>query len=99
MAFAIEHKTKIPYVIGTNQHGELGLSKEELGGDALSLALDTDSRKTFIVQEALKEKPVEMAALGKSGFVLAIGTVINPGGKPEESVEEAESQNHHQEDL
>jgi hypothetical protein len=29
MAFALEYKTGLPYVIGTNQHGELGLSKEE----------------------------------------------------------------------
>ena len=32
MAFAIEQKSLIPYVIGTNQNGELGLSKED-GGD------------------------------------------------------------------
>ena len=31
MAFAIEQKSQIPYVIGTNQNGELGLSKEDEG--------------------------------------------------------------------
>lgn len=74
MALAIEHKTRIPFVIGTNQMGELGLSKDDEGGQAMMI--DKDSRKTFITQEALKEKPVEMAAIGKSGFVLAIGNVV-----------------------
>ena len=73
MALAIEHKTKLPFVIGTNQAGELGLSKE----DGEGAHLDRDQRKTFIVQEALKEKPLEMAAIGKSGFVLAIGKLVN----------------------
>lgn len=74
MAFAIEHKTKMAFVIGTNQGGELGLSKEDEGQ-----LIDTEQRKVFTVQDALKEKPVEMAALGKAGYVLAIGAVINPG--------------------
>lgn len=73
MALAIEHKTKAPFVIGTNQYGELGLSKEED-----NLILDKDSRKTFTLQESLKDRPVEMAALGKSGFVVAIGNAVHP---------------------
>lgn len=74
MAFAIEYKTKIPFVIGTNQSGELGLSKEDSLEDTF---IDKESRKTFLIQEALKEKPVEMVAVGKSGFVLAIGKVVD----------------------
>lgn len=75
MAFAIEYKTKIPFVIGTNQSGELGLSKEDsMEGDTF---IDKESRKTFLIQEALKEKPVEMVAVGKSGFILAIGKVVD----------------------
>ncbi len=71
LALALEHQSHIPYVIGTNQNGELGLSKEEEGP-----LVDKGSRKTFVMQEALKEKPVEMVAIGKSGFVLAIGKVV-----------------------
>ncbi len=52
MAFAIEHKTNIPHVIGTNQSGELGLSKEDIGDNQM-ITVDTEPRKVFIVQEAL----------------------------------------------
>jgi len=42
MALAIEHKTKLPFVIGTNQSGELGLSKD-------GNSVDRESRKSFIL--------------------------------------------------
>jgi alpha-tubulin suppressor-like RCC1 family protein len=45
LAFAIEHKTKTAYVIGTNQLGELGLSKEDEDSNA---NIDRESRKTFV---------------------------------------------------
>jgi hypothetical protein len=45
-----------------------------------------EARKTFIVQEALKEKPVEMVAVGKAGFVLAIGCVIQSSQEEEEVI-------------
>ena len=72
MAFALEHKTQLPYVIGTNQQGELGLSKDD---DAPGV-IDREPRKTFSIQEALRDKPVELVAIGKAGFVLAIGKVV-----------------------
>ncbi len=72
MAIAIENKTQIPFIIGTNQHGELGLSKEE--GE--NTVIDKEPRKIFIAQESLKEKPLQLASIGKSGFVLAIGDII-----------------------
>lgn len=80
MAFAIEHKTQVPYVIGTNQNGELGLSKEDEGD--VPGVIDRDSRKTFTVQEALKDKPVDLVAIGKSGFVLAIGKIVDSDEEP-----------------
>ena len=61
-------------MIGTNQQGELGLSKEDEGMG------DREPRKTFCVQEALREKPVEMVAIGKAGYVLAIGKVVEQEG-------------------
>ena len=45
LAFAIEHKTQVPFVIGTNQNGELGLSKDDEGD--VPGVIDKDSRKTF----------------------------------------------------
>ena len=62
------------YVIGTNQLGELGLSKEDEENQCA--IIDKDSRKTFVEQDALKEKPVELIGVGKSGYVLAIGRVV-----------------------
>jgi hypothetical protein len=57
------------------------LSKEDLENGP---TIDKDSRKTFIIQEALKDKPVELVAVGKSGYVLAIGKLI----KNEEDIEQ-----------
>lgn len=74
LAIAIEHKNKMAYVIGTNQLGELGLSKEDEENQCA--IIDKDSRKTFVEQDALKEKPVELIGVGKSGYVLAIGRVV-----------------------
>ena len=71
---ALEHKTNTAYVIGTNQLGELGLSKED--EENQTAIIDKDSRKTFVEQEALKEKPVDMVGVGKSGYVLAIGRIV-----------------------
>jgi hypothetical protein len=51
----------------------LGLSKEEEDNGA---PIDRDSRKTFVEQEALKGKPVDLVGIGKSGYVLAIGRVV-----------------------
>jgi hypothetical protein len=47
MAFAIEHKTQIPYVIGTNSFGELGLSKDDEG--EIPGVIDKEPRKTFSI--------------------------------------------------
>lgn len=74
LAMALEHKTKTAYVIGTNQLGELGLSKED--EENQTAVIDKDSRKTFVEQEALKEKPVELIGVGKAGYVLAIGRIV-----------------------
>ena len=57
------------------------MSKEDLENGP---TIDKDSRKTFIIQEALKDKPVELVAVGKSGYVLAIGKLI----KNEEDIEQ-----------
>ena len=88
MACALEYKTRAAYVIGTNQLGELGLSKEVSTNsqeDLECLVIDKESRKTFIEQEALKGKPVEMIGIGKSGaFSLAIGKVVNLNLQEEE---------------
>jgi alpha-tubulin suppressor-like RCC1 family protein len=87
LAFAIEHKTHRPFIIGTNQAGELGLSKD----DNDSKLIDCEARKTFIVQEALKERSVQLVGVGKSGFVLAIGKVIEEEeGQGDEDVSERE---------
>ncbi len=74
LAMALEHKTKTAYVIGTNQLGELGLSKED--EENQTAVIDKESRKTFVEQEALKEKPVELIGVGKAGYVLAIGRIV-----------------------
>lgn len=60
MAVAIEHKTRKPFVIGTNQKYELGLG-------------DADIRKSFTPLDELIDKQIENVGLGKSGFVVAIG--------------------------
>jgi hypothetical protein len=59
------------------------LSKEDL---EIGPTIDKDSRKTFIIQEALKDKPVELVAVGKSGFVLAIGKLIKNEDEDEQEI-------------
>lgn len=48
------------------------MSKEE----AENTVIDKDPRKIFIVQEGIKDKPLQLSSIGKSGFVLAVGEVI-----------------------
>ena len=53
-------------MIGVNAKGELGLG-------------DVEQRKTFCILSELTEKKIKVAAVGKSGFVIALaGQVIDP---------------------
>lgn len=55
-----------PCVIGINAKGELGLG-------------DYDQRKTFCVQQEIRDKRIRQCAIGKSGFVIALSEqVIDP---------------------
>ena len=59
MALVIEKSTGQPCVIGINAKGELGLG-------------DSETRKTFCVQQELRDKKIRQCAVGKSGFIVAI---------------------------
>ena len=63
MAVLVEKKKGVSFVIGVNQQGELGLG-------------DRNQRKTFCVQESLKEIKIKNVAIGKSGFAIAISENI-----------------------
>jgi hypothetical protein len=60
MAVAIESKSRRAYVIGTNVRSELGVG-------------DNQARKSFVHIDEIRSKQLEMLAIGKSGFVVAIG--------------------------
>jgi hypothetical protein len=62
MALAIEHKSGNAFVIGINTKGELGVGDQEV-------------RKSFFKIEELNNKVIEEVAIGKSGFVVAIGSL------------------------
>ena len=67
MAMLVEKQSQKSYVIGVNANGELGLG-------------DRKQRKTLECLTDLKDKQVSSAAIGKSGFILALSSVIiNPG--------------------
>jgi hypothetical protein len=59
MAMVVDKDTKQPCIIGINSNGELGLG-------------DRETRKTFCIQQELRDKRIKMADIGKSGFVIAI---------------------------
>ena len=63
MAIMVEKKKSVSFVIGVNYLGELGLG-------------DRNQRKTFCIQESLKDKNIKNVAIGKSGFVIAISENI-----------------------
>ena len=65
MAVAIEATTQTAYVIGINQKSELGLG-------------DKETRKSFTILEELNDKALELVAVGKSGYVIAIGQIVQP---------------------
>lgn len=67
MAMVIELESLQPCVIGINAKGELGLG-------------DCETRKTFCVQQELREKRIMQCAIGKSGYIVALAEqVIDPG--------------------
>ena len=63
MALLIENNTNKPFVIGVNAEGELGLG-------------DKKQRKTLEALTDLKEKQLSNAAIGRSGFVVALSNYI-----------------------
>ena len=66
MALLIEKYSSRSYVIGVNAQGELGLG-------------DRKQRKTLEPQADLKGKQLSHAAVGRSGFVVALSrSVIKP---------------------
>jgi hypothetical protein len=60
MAVAIERRSRRAYVIGTNVRSELGVG-------------DNNARKSFVSVDEIKDKYIDLVAVGKSGFVVAIG--------------------------
>jgi hypothetical protein len=60
MAVAIEKRSKRAFVIGTNVRNELGVG-------------DSNARKSFVQIEEIKDKSLDLVAVGKSGFIVAIG--------------------------
>ena len=60
MAVAIEKRSRRAYVIGTTVRNELGVG-------------DTNARKSFVSIDDIKDKQIELVAVGKSGYVVAIG--------------------------
>lgn len=66
MALLIERQTHRSFVIGVNARGELGLG-------------DKRQRKTLEALGELRDKELNYAAVGRSGFVVALSrTVIEP---------------------
>jgi hypothetical protein len=53
-------------VIGTNAKSELGLG-------------DNNSRKSFVAVDEIADKQIENIAVGKSGFIVAIGLLQGEG--------------------
>ena len=72
MALVIDSENLQPCVIGINANGELGLG-------------DTETRKTFCVQQELRDKRIKQCDIGKNGFIFAISDqVIHPGPQQNE---------------
>lgn len=63
MAMVVDKETKQACVIGINAKGELGLG-------------DNETRKTFCVQQELREKKIRQCDIGKNGFVIAVSDQI-----------------------
>ena len=59
MAIVVEKESGQPCVIGINAKGELGLG-------------DTETRKTFCVQQELRDKRIRQCSIGKTGYIVAI---------------------------
>jgi alpha-tubulin suppressor-like RCC1 family protein len=62
LAVAIEKHSKRAYILGINSAGELGTGDKEV-------------RQSFVVNEELSDKEIEIIGVGKSGFVVAIGQI------------------------
>jgi hypothetical protein len=66
MAMLIDRDSMQPCVIGINAKGELGLG-------------DYEQRKTFCVQNELRDKRIKFCDIGKSGYAIAISeSIIEP---------------------